>query len=276
MLRAPSEVLLCQTWPQTDCEFDVKNILPPGELPLQTLKCQIESVREIQNHVYLVRLLLPAGKLPEFYAGQYLALHYPDKQSPSYYSIASKPGGRHIELHIQANPKMQSATDVISHLKQVFSKKALIELSLPYGKACLMDVPEQELILICAGTGFAQMTSIIEFLFANAYKYDVSLYWGVRQAQDMYMLERAKSWEASYHNFHFCPVIAPLDAIADNAHHNQLSDAVLAKRHHLENAKVFVSGSPKLVFSAMDALVEAGLSEHNFYSDVLEYVQKEA
>ena len=39
---------------------------------------------------------------------------------------------------------------------------------------------------------------------------------------------------------------------------------------------VFVSGSPKLVFSAMDALMEAGLPESQFFSDVLAYATRES
>ena len=57
-------------------------------------------------------------------------------------------------------------------------------------------------------------------------------------------------------------------------HLNQLSDAVLAEDKKLLESMVFVSGSPKLVHSAMDALLEAGLEEQDFFSDVLEYAPR--
>ena len=91
----------------------------------------------------------------------------------------------------------------------------------------------------------------------------------------MYFRELAEAWQDEHALFHFHPLVADIDDIEDNAHHNQLSDAVIADKHHLDQAMVFVSGSPKLVFSAMDALTEAGLSENVFFSDVLEYASRD-
>ncbi|KZY31326.1 hypothetical protein A3729_20720, partial [Oleiphilus sp. HI0043] len=265
------DLLLCQTWPVNSSKITIDNIYGPGELPVKKTVCRVIAVEVIRGHVYKVELQLPAGKLPEFYAGQYLALEMPGKDAGSYFSIASAPGLREITLHIQADPHLNSAVEIVDYCKDALESGASVTISLPFGKACLPKVPDKPLILMAAGTGFAQMKSIIDYLLAQNYSLPLALYWGVRKEEDMYLAELAEEWASKYDHFEFHPLIADIENIDANAHHNQLSDAVLADFSNLADSKVFVSGSPKLVHSAMDALLEAGLEEQDFFSDVLEY-----
>ena len=272
--RASSEIMLCQSWPNGQCEIEIRNIFGPGELPLKKVKCQVLSAERLKGHVYQVDFQLPAGKQPEFFPGQYLALQLAEKEEASYFSIASRPGLRILSLHIQADPHLLSAVEVIAYLELCVEQKKSASLSLPYGCACLTAIPDKSLILMAAGTGFAQMKSIIEYLFEHGFNRPISLYWGVRKEADMYLKNQAKSWAETHENFKFIPLIADIETIDASDHHNQLSDAVLAGQNNLSESMVFVSGSPKLVFSAMDALMEEGLPESQFFSDVLAYAQR--
>lgn len=264
------EVLLCKTWPQTDCQIEINNILGPGELPVKKLSCQIEDVSVLKGHVYRVILRMPAGKLLEFHAGQYLSLHLPDKDEPHFFSIASSPGSRELELHIQADPHLEKALEVVNYLKN----NSLVSVSLPYGKACLLDEPDCPLILIAAGTGFAQMKSIIERLQQDDYGHTIALYWGVRKPEELYHLDLAKSWAEQYDHITFTPLIADIEDNQGAEHHHQLAKAVMSDHSDYSRSLVFVSGSPKLVYTVMDDLVGAGLPEGQFFSDVLEYAPR--
>lgn len=265
-----SQAMLCKTWPLSACEFTIENVYQKGELPLNAVSCQVVSSAPIQAHVYRVVLKLPAGKLPEFYAGQYLSLDVPERSTPCFFSIASRPAQREIELHIQADPHLESALNVIRYIEQ----QSTVRISLPYGKACLVELPQQPLIMVAAGTGFAQMKSMLEYLFANDFRYPLVLYWGVRKADDLYLKPRVLEWQLRYPNFKFVEVIAESDDIAGVEHHQSLTNAIVADKHCLEQSLVFVSGSPKLVFSVQDVLTEQGLPEVNFFSDVLEYASR--
>jgi len=240
---------------------------------VNNVKCQVLAVERLKGHVFQVDLQLPAGKQPEFFPGQYLALNIPGKTEVSYFSIASAPGNRVLSLHIQADPHLLSALDVINFLRSSLETRQAVSLSLPYGDACLTTMPGQPIILIAAGTGFAQMKSILEYLFGHDFSYPVVLYWGVRKAEDMYLQDLAESWAAKYANFTFRPLVGELEDSDSTDHHEQLSEAVLAEQD-IEHARVIVSGSPKLVFSVMDALLAAGLPEKQFFSDVLAYAKR--
>lgn len=265
-----TEVMLCRAVPQSDCEIEIGNVYVRGELPLKTVVCQVMSVTQLDACIYKASFLMPAGGSAEFYAGQYLSLQLPGQEEESYFSIASAPGPRELEVHIQADPHLERACKIVNFLNEATT----VKLNLPYGKACLPSAPDQEMILIAAGTGFAQMKSLIEFLLPNGFRHRLTLYWGVRKEQDMYMREQAEQWEKEYSNFQFYPQVADTETIDGVDHHNQLAEAVLADQHDIPNSLVFTSGSPRLVFSVLGSLEQAGLPEEQFFSDVLEYAER--
>jgi len=269
-----TEIMLCRTWPQSSCEIEVKSVYGPKELPLKKVACQVESIELNQAHVYQIKLSLPAGKSPDFFPGQYLSINLPTREEPAYFSIASRPGLRSIELHIQADPHLESALEIVQYLKTQHEKNSCVSISLPFGEACLHKAPSKDLILMAAGTGFAQMKSMIEHLQFIGYEHAISLYWAVRKDEDMYLKMLAETWEQQFSNFQFKPIIADIDDRQGVDHHDQMSDAVLNNHLDLANSLVFVSGSPKLVFSTMDILTESGLPETQFYSDVLAYAKR--
>lgn len=267
-----SERLLCMAQPLDACEFFIKEAYAPGELSVKTIACQLESVEPIRANVHRVRLLLPAGKQPKFHAGQYLAITLPGKDEPMYFSIACAPGGRQIELHIQADPHLLSAVQLIEHLQQNRS----VRISLPYGKACLSAVSDCPVLLIAAGTGFAQMKSLLEFLFAQGFSLPIHLYWGARRAEDLYLTDLALQWQASHSNFHFHSLVAATlnDAGQGAEHRQRLAEKVLADNLNLSQYHCYISGSSSLVFTTMKALVAQGLRRECIFSDVFEYAKE--
>lgn len=238
---------------------------------MNEITCQVESVEQIKAHVYRVLLGSFSKTIPTFMAGQYLSINMPSRDGPSFFSIASRPGLGTIELHVQADPHLESPVEIIDYLIDRQKKGEAISVSLPYGQACLTNTPASPIILLAAGTGFAQMKSIIEQLQYQHFSYPISLYWGVRKPEDMYLKSLAEQWDAQSRDFHFVPLIANIDDNQGIEHHSRMADAVLSDQADLKHSRVFVSGSPKLVFSAMEVLREAGLPEQQFFSDVLQY-----
>lgn len=272
-VQAGEQFMVCRARPLSDCCVEMKKVFGKGELPVNEYSCAVQAVRSLGEHIYQVELELPAGKLPERYAGQYLSLAIPEQNIESFFSIANAPEGRRIELHIQADPHIESAVKIIRALEQATT----VKVSLPMGKAGILAKPEGEVILMAAGTGFAQMKAIIEQVFAWGAEVPVYLYWGVRTEKDMYLSELAEQWQAEQDNFHFYPSIADQQASADeaeDAHFDQLALSVLKQPHSLEKAQFFISGSPRLVYRSMDILEAEGASEAQFSSDVFEYAPR--
>ena len=99
-----------------------------------------------------------------------------------------------IELHIQASPDWISAQKVIDAL----TSGQDVTVELPHGKACLASMPDNPLLLVAAGTGFAQMKSLVDYLRETRYQKSVKLFWGVRKHEDMYLRSLAQQWQEEY------------------------------------------------------------------------------
>lgn len=184
-IRDHGEFYTCIAEPLEDCVVLWDGVLAPGELPLRKLSCQVSECVQVGGDVWRVRLLAPAGKAVRYHAGQYLMIER-DNGEKSAFSLASAPhAGRELELHVLA--REDSARNLIEQLQR--NRMARIEL--PFGDTHLAELPDGPLVLIAAGTGMAQMHSLIEHCRATGFKHPVHLYWGVRRPEDFYEIGRA-------------------------------------------------------------------------------------
>jgi len=233
-----------------------------------TFTCHLNELGLIGDDIYQLRLEWPHNRPVPFLAGQYLALHLPDRD-PSWFSIACAPGADLLTLHVQAPPEWETAYEIIEYLRQHGS----VRVSLPYGEACLRRPPDQPLLLVAAGTGFAQAKSLVDFLRNTRMNQPVYLYWGARYASEMYLRDLPERWESEWSVFRFRPVICESDASTD-CHHERLVEAITADGHALDDVMVMACGSPPMVYSTLDGLLEQGLDSRNFFSDVLQYAPR--
>jgi CDP-4-dehydro-6-deoxyglucose reductase len=262
-------VRLCKSVMLSDATLSTNNISKPGNLPIREYACQVGGITPLSAEVYQVLLRLPAGSKSEFAPGQYLSINIPGTD-PAYFSIASQPGNREIELHVQASVQRASALLVLNHLRDSLT----VKVSMPFGKACLNHKPAGPVVLLGAGTGYAQLKSILDGLMQSSFSAPVYLFWGGRAKQDLYRLEEAENLGRLHANVEFYPVYEDLDDNDWSGHHAQLIESVLRVIPELAGTEVYVSGSPALVYAVMDAFEKQGLEAKNFYSDVLEYAPR--
>ncbi len=267
--RGRPQVLLCKARPQSDCEFEIDALWGPNQLEAKKLALQVIAIESLSADIFRVKLLAPAGKMPEFFAGQYLQLLVPGLDS-AFFSIANAPGTREIELHIQVHADQQSAVTILNYLRD----NPVVKAMLPLGQCHLSSVPDADVVLIAAGTGFSQMKSLVEFLLSQGYTQAITLYWGVRTPGEMYLRQWVERWAENTPQLTFVPVSADNQDNEWPGHHAELVREVLLRNHDWQNSLVFVSGSPSMVYTAMDALTPKGLPAQQFFSDVLEYAPR--
>ncbi len=264
--RDRGELFTCLAEPLADCVLHWDGVLAPGELPQRKLSCQVSECVEVGGDVWRVRLRAPAGKLPRYHAGQYLLLRREDGEQ-SAFSLASAPSqGRDLELHILG--REASALALIEQLR----RKPMVEVQLPFGDAHLADLPDGPLILIAAGTGMAQMHSLIEHCRATGFKHPVHLYWGARRPEDFYQLPHWADWQ-QLPRLHLHKVVS--DVCAWEGRCGLLHEAVCEDFADLKPLHVYVSGSPVMVYATLDALVAAGMDASQMRADVFAYAPRE-
>ena len=184
----------------------------------------------------------------------------------SAFSLASAPhSGRDLELHVLV--REDSARSLIEQLQ----RNKMVRLELPFGDTHLCDLPNGPLVLIAAGTGMAQMHSLIEHCREKGFKHPVHLYWGVRRPEDFYNLEEWDAWQ-KIPNLFLHKVVSDLCGWEGRC--GLLHEAVCEDISDLKAVHVYASGSPAMIYGTLDALVNAGMDPHQMRADVFAYAPR--
>ena len=102
----------------------------------------------------------------------------------------------------------------------------------------------------------------------------MTLYWGARHLQDIYMYDLPLQWQQAYPGFKFIPVLSqpsPEDHWTGRVGHVQ--DYVLEDHADVSDLQVYACGSPAMVEDAHKKLVAAGLPNDEFYSDAFTFAR---
>ena len=259
------EVFACLAEPEQDCVLHWDGVLAPGELPLRELNCQLIECTDVGGDVRRLRLRTPAGRAPRYHAGQYLLLQREDGEY-SAFSLASAPhSGRELELHVLAREEGSRA------LLEYLQRSGFARVRMPFGDTHLAELPDGPLVLIAAGTGMAQMHSLIEHCRARGFAHPVHLYWGVKSADDFYALPHWQDWQRE-------PMLRLHQVVSDDPRWSGrtglLHQAVREDFTDLAALHVYASGSPAMVYGTLDALVEAGMDPRQMRADVFAYAPR--
>ncbi|TWC13236.1 MULTISPECIES: CDP-6-deoxy-delta-3,4-glucoseen reductase [unclassified Pseudomonas] len=259
------EIFTCIAEPLEDCVVLWDGVLAPGELPVRRLACQVTGCVDVGGDVWRVSLRAPAGKPPRYHAGQYLMIER-ENGDKSAFSLASAPhSGRDLQLHVLVRENSAKA------LLEQLQRNPNVHVEMPFGDTHLSELPDGPLVLIAAGTGMAQMHSLIEHCRAEGFKHPVHLYWGVRRPDDFYEIEHWDEWK-KLPNLFLHKVVSDLCGWEGRC--GMLHEAVCEDISDLSGVYVYASGSPAMIYATLDALVEAGMDAHQMRADVFAYAPR--
>ena len=124
-------------------------------------------------------------------------------------------------------------------------------------------------------TGFAPIKAIIEHALHIGLQRPMHFYWGAHRLSDLYMLDRARAWEAR--GVKFTPVLS--DALpADNwkGRTGLVHQAVMEDYADLSGYQVYACGAPVVVGAAhRDYTSQRGLPNAEFFSDAFTFMPKD-
>lgn len=273
-------LLTCARTANTDLLIDIDDLGALNLPPVRTLPCRIQHLTPLGPDVLRVTLRLPPHQPLLFQAGQYVDVIGPDQVHRSY-SIASAQGASRSPLPTdqEGGTPALSATQLELHVKRVpggrmsdfwFERARpndLLRLRGPQGSSVLHDVDGRALVMLATGTGIAPIQAMLESLPsmpAEQWPQRISLYWGARHAEDLY-LDFLSLQDALPVPFSFIPVVSQ-DACWDGAT-GHVQDACIRAGHDFSRTVVYACGSEKMIASARTVLCAAGLPSRSFHSD---------
>jgi NAD(P)H-flavin reductase len=266
-MRARGQVLMCCAVAQGDVELevDVPTLGAAADVKAAPRRWhgRIESLERLADEVMRVRIALPAGEHIEFSAGQYINIVLEDGQRRAF-SFANPPHDKTlIELHVRRIPGGLFTNQVFTTMRPGDP----IEFEGPLGRFTLSE-GERPILFVAGATGFAPIKSIVEDAFARGVRRPMQLYWGVREAKDLYALELAERWQREHANFSVVPVLS--HAAPDDpwpGRRGLVHAAMLADHPDLSGYEVYACGSLRMVEAAVPAFMAQGLGEQFCFSD---------
>ena len=262
--RAQGLILACRAKALTDVVIESHEVVGAGEFPVKKMPARVTSIEHLAPDVVRVMLQLPSADPLRYRAGQYVQFLLRDGARRSY-SMASAPTeSPQIELHLRHMPGGKFTDHVFTAMKE----KEIQRIEGPFGSFFLRDDPENKpMIFLASGTGFAPIKAILEQMRANADERDVTLYWGGRKQQDLYLHDWAAQQCAAMPNLRFIPVLS--EAEADwSGRTGFVHQAVMADWPDLSGHAVYACGAPVMVEAAQrDFTQQCGLPEDAFFAD---------
>ncbi|MGB7990310.1 MAG: 2Fe-2S iron-sulfur cluster-binding protein [Candidatus Methylophosphatis roskildensis] len=262
-LRAQGKALMCCATALSDVDIEVETGEAQQRLPLGEYVARLDRLERLAPDLMRLTLSLPGGEAIPFKAGQYINILLDDGQRRAF-SFANPPQVRdHIELHVRQIPGGRFTGQVFTQMKVGDS----LRFEGPLGDFTLRE-SASPILFVAGATGFAPIKSIVEDAFQRGVQRPMVLYWGVRQKQDLYMLDLAQRWQREHANFRVVPVLsAALPEDAWSGRTGLVHEAMLADFADLTGFEVYVCGSVKMVEAAVPAFIAQGLGDDACFTD---------
>ena len=261
---AQGMILTCCAQARSDIVLESRQVSAQGALPIKKMPTRVTTLNRVSNDVMVLNLQLPANDQFLYRAGQYVEFILRDGVRRSY-SMANAPGQANaLELHIRHMPGGKFTDHVFGAMKE----KEILRMEGPFGSFYLREDSDAPLVFLASGTGFAPIKALLEHMQLQAIQRPVTVYWGGRRPQDLYMDAWMQAQCQQMPQLRYVPVIS--DALPEDewagrtgfVHRAVLQDLADLSGHH-----VYACGAPVMVDAAHKDFTAAGLPEDAFFAD---------
>ena len=261
-------ILTCRATATSDVVLESLQVTGANAFPIKKMPVRVNALEKLSHDVMRVQLQLPAHTAFQFHAGQYLEFILRDGSRRAY-SMATPPhvaaNTPAIELHIRHMPGGKFTDHVFGAMKE----KEILRAEGPFGSFFLREDSDKPMVFLASGTGFAPIKALLEHMQHKVMTRPVSLYWGGRRPEDLYMDAWLKELSTSMPNLSYVPVIS--DALPEDhwsGRTGYVHQAVLDDFADLSGHEVYACGAPVVVDAARSSYTsQRGLPEECFFAD---------
>ena len=258
-------VLTCCAVPHSDLVLESRQVTEIGAMPIKKMPTRVTSMLKRSPDVMVLQLQLPANDTFGYRAGQYIEFILRNGSRRSY-SMANAPHlGPTVELHLRHMPGGKFTDHVFGDMKE----KEILRMEGPFGSFFLREDSSKPVIFLASGTGFAPIKALIEHMQHKGMERPITLYWGARRPQDLYMDEWVKEQITRMPVLRYVPVVS--DAMAEDAWSGRtgfVHRAVLQDFPDLSGHQVYACGAPIVIESARAEFSSlAKLPAEEFFAD---------
>lgn len=260
----PGQVLFCMCAPRGDLQIAPASWRRIDPAARKRFTAKVYRNQLAASDVSVLQLRLPAGQRAKFSAGQYLQVALPDGSTRSY-SMANAPHESDaVTLHVR---HVQGGA-FSARVAQLVPGD-LLEIELPFGAFSLREEQARPVVFVAGGTGFAPVKSILDDMLKRRIDRPVTLIWGARQAEGIYLRAAVARWQKQWPQMRFIAALSDGGEASGEDFAGRPDQALLAAFPDLRGHELYCCGSPAMVHAVREAAVQhRGLDAGDFHSDV--------
>ena len=261
--------LLCCANAGSDIVLEARVITAAGDIPIRKMPCRVASLTRVAPDVIVMKLQLPANERLQYLAGQFVELILRDGTRRSYSMGCAPHLADQVELHVRHMPGGKFTDPLFGAVQPAVKEKDILRFEGPMGTFFLREDSDKPIVLLASGTGFAPIKALVEHAIHKSITRPMTLYWGGRRPQDLYMHALCEQWATELPHFRYVPVVS--DALPEDAWTGRtgfVHRAVMQDLPDLSAFQVYACGAPIVVDSARaDFTGTCGLPEDEFFAD---------
>lgn len=258
-------VLLCQGRADAPVVVEPRRIRSVTDVQIRSLPCRVQRMQRLAPDVMGLWLRLPVAEPFAWHAGQYVDVMLSGGRRRSF-SLANPPhDAMLLELHVRRSSRGEFTTQVFESM----TEGTLLRIEGPLGQLTYRD-GSGGVILVGGGTGYAPMKAILRHVLEQGIPRRVTLFWGAREAADLYEDGWLRDLAAREARFEYVPVLSQGPALPEGST-GLVHEAVLARPGLLADGDVYAAGPPEMIAALREQLVRLGVDPARIVFDSFEY-----
>jgi CDP-4-dehydro-6-deoxyglucose reductase len=263
--KAAGYSLFCCAIANADLVIEAREVSGSSEYPVRKMPTRVASIEKVAPDVVIITLQLPANEALAYRAGQYIEFMLRDGKRRSY-SLANAPS---LEAPLTVHIRHMAGGLFTDQVFNTMKERDILRFEGPHGTFFLREDSDKPIVLLASGTGFAPVKALVEHMIHLGSTRPVSLYWGGRRPQDLYMNALCEQWAATLPNFRYVPVVS--NALPEDHWQGRtgfVHAAVMQDLPDLSGHQVYACGAPIVIDSARrDYVALCQLPADEFFSD---------
>lgn len=246
-------ILTCLARAQSNITLDIPKL---SGWPIKNLPVKIVSLEKKEN-LAIIKIILPANQEFKFDAGQYIDLTA--NGITRSYSIANFDNSNTLELHIRYRINGKFSEIVWNQ----FKLGQLLKLKGPLGNF-MLENSDKPMFLVCTGTGFAPIKSILEKMLQQNICRKTTLVWGNFCLTDFYHLDFLDEVKL---RLNINIILCLSNEKIDKFYCGMVTDYIKEYCTDLSEYEVYACGNSNMISDVSELTIKLGLCKENFHSD---------